>query len=344
MLTHNKYINQMREMIKKSKSNKIMDESNINYLDVPIKVNKLNKDDQHSAIDSLYSTNRIITKNKDYNINDSIKKCIPKKYEFNSKINNYNIINNSDSIFLDLNYENNTNNLNNNNTIFIVMYNIHIDVIPLLTFFMIIDKINELYEFPTFYPNTIQFNHLNVEVSKYIKEEYNYESTVKGVKTYNNCSYIFTEVKKMESINQFNKGIWALPHELINDQKILNKNINNNIYDFFIHNVDCMTLTHNPEKPIVAFQLLSNENDPQIFYTLESFNKFISKNYDKNILFHRVALFIGKINVKSKNDKNSFSDCNSIYKYDNDTQISSILINDFNQIVYLSTHKIDEFI
>lgn len=343
MLNNNKYINQLREKIKLNRSSKIIDEYNYNN-----SINKLNNIENDT--NNVYDTHNVIINNNKYEFKGDIKKYLPNVVEFNSKENFYNINNNKLAIdsFFNLTYDDNINVSMNDNT-YIIMYYINYDIIPFIMLFMIKDTTNTLYTFPQININTDnQFGeNFNIEIHHYIKDVYNYDSSIKGIKKYNNNSYVFTEIKKIGNINSFNKGIWALPHELINDKKILNRPMNPNVNEFIINNIEFIRF-NDYEQPIVAYQLTTNDSEMNIFYTLDNFNKLIS-NINKNNAkcmekCHRVVLFIGKLNINANNnDKQYFSDCDSIYRYDKYKKLSMIIIKQNKQIIYLSSHTLDEF-
>jgi hypothetical protein len=359
MLNNNKYIDQIKEKFRFNKSNKIFHEYNFNkHTDMSLIKYKHHPSDEEETIktndtneqlDVIYNTNNVIINHNKYPLNCDIKKYLPHVIEFNNKQNIYSNIYNtkiSNDSFFNLAYDDNITHHN----AYIVLYYINMDIIPFIMFFMIKDNTNQLYTFPEFNMNT-NINKLDPfkenyskDIQKYIKDVYNYDSTIKGIKNYNNSSYIFTEIKKIERTNSLNKGIWSLPHELINDKQILNVKVNDIINDFIINHIDFFTLINNYEQPIVAYQLIPNDSDLVIFYTLDNFKKIVPNELNQNEGFHRVALFIGKLKINLINDRNRFSDCNSISKYDKYRQLSMLLIHSNKQIVYLSTHKLNELL
>lgn len=348
MLNNNKYINKMREIIRLNKINDIYKNED-NDEEETIKTNYTNY-----SIDTIYNTHNVIIQNVNkYQFNGDIQKYIPNPLEFTNKENNYTNFQNinkkvSYDTFFNVNYDDSL----KYNSISLIMYYINKDIIPFVMLFMIKDNTNKLYTFPQMNMNIDskikikQLNkYINHDIETFVKDNYNYESNVKGVKNYNNTTYIFTEIKKIENSNSFNKGIWALPHELINDKKILNMNVSNIIIEFIINNLECITLNHKYEQPIVAYQLITNDSELNIFYTLDNFNKLILNrvNKIKQEQFHRVALFIGKLKLNINGDKNVFRDCDSIYKYDKYRQLSMLLIKSDKQLVYLSTHRLNDY-
>ena len=347
MLTHNKYTNQMRDIMKINKSKKIMDEFKFNK-NIDGSNNYL--DTEEETISTIYDTTRVITNTNKYRVDRDIKKYIPRPIEFAGIINTYNT-NNLNKLYdedsLNSNHEE-TRNTNPDN-VFIVMYYVNTTTIPFMMLYMINDTMNNVYSFPQLNVNNKlcedrDIKEYDIEISKYIKEIYKYESIVKSIKNYNNKTYIFSEIKMIGNVNSFNKGMWALPHELINEKKLLNVNISNNNYEFLVNHIHCI-IFYKHEQPIVAYQCIINDSEVGIFYTLDNLKKIISNKISKdiNIKIYRFALFIGKLKVNNKDDMICFSDCNSIYKYDKNRKLSMILIKNNKQQLYLSTHQLDDF-
>lgn len=345
MLNNNKYINELRDKVRLNKINKMIYEYNFNTENDKKNI-FLNNTNNTNNIDLIYNTDNVTINQHNYLLDCDITKYLPHRIEFDDNnnqqffyTNNYMVNQSIDEFHLNLNYDDEP----KFNKSYIIMYYINRDIIPFIMLFMTHNTINNLYTFPEINIDISNSNKLkeiyNENVNKYIKDIYNFDSTVKGIKNYNNSCYVFIEIKKLGT-NHSNKGIWALSHELINDTKILNTNVSNIVTEFIIKHLEYITL-NNYEKPILAYQLIRDEYEENIFYTIDNFNRMILNDIDKNEKFHRVALFIGKLKI---NNVNNFSDCNSIYKYNKYKDISKVFIHSNKQIVYLSTHKLNELL
>lgn len=319
-MLNNYYIKSLKDEIKK-KINKI---ENIDRIII-----------EENHLNDIYSTKNILLSYPKYNFNTNIKNYIPhikeiipntiKCLESEQK--------NQKLSFVNLN---NIENIPLYNKIYILIYNINVELEPFCIFYMI--KYNNVYNFPEIIINDDIKISRSLLIKKHIKEKFNINNIyIYGVKIINNNYYIIIE--DLDIKNAYNLKIncddihGLLLYEIINEKTSLNIKIDNKVYDFFINNISYFTLNHINEQPIIAYQLISNNLELNVYYTLDNLKKIlINNNNIKEI--NRVALFLGYTNYANNN---IVINCNSQLYYNKLLNIS--FITSSNKKVILTKHN-----